>query len=359
MCSEACSAINSNQGPHPVLPLRFRSPTTGSDEAWRKTYQMIAENLGCCDEVWFSTGIGVPPLEWHAENAARIARGAEELRKLGIASSIQIQATIGHSDELSATERTDGKAWSGWVGRDGTKCLYCNCPRQPAFLDYIRKMTEYYAAFQPLSVWIDDDLRITNHSPAAPSNKAKDGWIGCWCDTCIAAFNTETGGNWTRESLDKAMTMESDLFKQWKAFSERSVVAIAQLIADVFQRVSPDTMLALQHGQWMNDGFTAMLKTLHEASGRPVGSRPGGGQYYDVNPNDQIYKSLMSCRFRKDMGDPEWISVWTPEIETFPRNYGSRSAQSVIVEAFSAFMYGMNAASLFVSSSLWPTRRLS
>ena len=73
MCSEACSAINSNQGPHPVLPLRFRSPTTGSDEAWRKTYQMIAENPGCCDEAWFSTGIGVPPLEWHAENAARSA----------------------------------------------------------------------------------------------------------------------------------------------------------------------------------------------------------------------------------------------------------------------------------------------
>ena len=358
MCSEAGGkSVPNNDNTlvennlHTNLQLRFRSPTTGSDEAWCKTYQMIAENPGCCDEVWFSTGIGVPPLEWHAENAARIARGAEELRRIGIASSIQIQATIGHSDELSASERTDGKTWPGWVGRDGTKCLYCNCPRQPAFLDYIAKMTEYYAAFQPLSVWIDDDLRITNHSPAAPPNKAKDGWIGCWCDTCIAAFNAETGGNWTRESLDKAMTMGSDLFKQWKAFSESSVVAIAQLIADIFQKISPNTMLALQHGNWVTDSFTAMLKTLHEASGKPIGSRPGGGQYYDVNPNDQIYKSLMSCRFRKDMGDPEWISVWTPEVESFPRNYGSRSAQSVIVEAFSALMYGMNAASLFVTQT--------
>ena len=85
MCSEAGDkAIQNNDNIlmennlQTNLQLRFRSPTTGSDEAWRKTYQMIAENPGCCDEVWFSTGIGVPPLEWHAENAARIARGAEE-----------------------------------------------------------------------------------------------------------------------------------------------------------------------------------------------------------------------------------------------------------------------------------------
>jgi hypothetical protein len=121
------------------------------------------------------------------------------------------------------------------------------------------------------------------------------------------------------------------------------------MIGEAFQRVSPQTMLALQHGSTPNDATINMLKALHEASGHPVGSRPGGGAYYDTNPNDQIIKSLMSARFRKDIGNPEWISTWTPEIETCPRNYGSRSAQSVIVEAFSALMGGMDAASLFVT----------
>ena len=218
----------------PLLQLRLRAPSTASDENWRRTFQMIAENPGCCDEVWFSTGIGIPPFEWHAENAARIARGAEELRAIGIASGLQIQATIGHADDLAATERTDGKTWRGWTGRDGTECLFCNCPRQPAFLDFVRGMTEIYASFHPSSVWIDDDLRIVGHSPAAPWSKANEGWVGCWCDTCIAAFNAETGGSWTRETLDKAMTMESELFRQWKAFSERSVIAIAQTIGGVF-----------------------------------------------------------------------------------------------------------------------------
>ena len=312
---------------------------------------MIAENKNCCDEVWFSTGIGIPPLEWHAENAARIARGAEELHAIGIVSGLQIQATIGHADEVSAMERTDGKTWRGWTGRGGTECLYCNCPRQSAFLDYIRRMTEIYASSHPSSVWIDDDLRIVGHSPAAPWSKANEGWVGCWCDTCIAAFNAETGGSWTRETLDKAMTMESELFRQWKAFSERSVIAIAQTIGGVFQRISPQTMLALQHGSTPNDATINMLRTLHEASGKSVGSRPGGGAYYDIDPNSQIIKSMMSVRFRRDIGNPEWISTWTPEIETCPRNYGSRSAQSVIVEAFSALMGGMNAVSLFVTQT--------
>ena len=341
---------------HTLLQLRLRSPDTASDEEWRQTFQMIAENPGCCDEVWFSTGIGVPPLEWHVENALRIAHGAEQLRNLGIEAGIQIQATIGHADSISALERTDGKTWRGWTGRDGTECRFCNCPRQPAFLDYIRQMTECYAACKPSSVWIDDDLRIMGHDPAVPWSKASDGWIGCWCDRCIADFNAETGGHWTRETLDEAMLPNSELFRQWKSFSGRSVVAVAKTIAEVFLRFSPKTMLALQHGSKVNEAFTMILQALHEVSGKPVGSRPGGGAYYDINPNDQVIKSLMSSRFRKDMGNPEWISVWTPEVESYPRNYGSRSAQSIIVEAFSALMTGMNAVSMLVTHTGHETR---
>ena len=46
----------------PVLQLRLRAPDITSDEAWNATREMIAANPGCCDEVWLSTGIGVPPV---------------------------------------------------------------------------------------------------------------------------------------------------------------------------------------------------------------------------------------------------------------------------------------------------------
>jgi len=40
------------------------------------------------------------------------------------------------------------------------------------------------------------------------------------------------------------------------------------------------------------DQVLAVLKTLHEVTGLETGYRPGGSQYYDRNPNEQVYKSL-------------------------------------------------------------------
>lgn len=45
----------------PRMSLRLRGPHTATEEQWRATYGALAANPGCCDEVWFSTGIGVPP----------------------------------------------------------------------------------------------------------------------------------------------------------------------------------------------------------------------------------------------------------------------------------------------------------
>lgn len=181
----------------PRMSLRLRGPHTATEEQWRATYGALAANPGCCDEVWFSTGIGVPPLAWHRAQAARLVKAAGDLRKVGVVPSLQFQATLGHSDAISASEDCSAKDWTGWTGSTGVEDRYCNCPRQPAFLAYVREMARIYAAFRPGSVWIDDDLRISNHAPATVKSR-----LGCWCATCLAAFNAETGGNWTRTSLD-------------------------------------------------------------------------------------------------------------------------------------------------------------
>ena len=119
----------------PVLQLRLRAPDIVSDEAWNATREMIAANSGCCDEVWFSTGIGVPSLAVHAERAARMVRAAAELRRLGVVPSLQFQATIGHGDAISLTEDCSAKTWTGWTGSTGVEAKACNCPRQKGFLE--------------------------------------------------------------------------------------------------------------------------------------------------------------------------------------------------------------------------------
>lgn len=53
------------EGKPPCVMLRFSSAQTRSTEEWKETAKAFAENPGCCDEVWFSTGESFPGLDWH------------------------------------------------------------------------------------------------------------------------------------------------------------------------------------------------------------------------------------------------------------------------------------------------------
>ena len=339
----------------PLMMIRLRGPHTADDAQWAKTFKALKENRAACDEVWFSTGIGFPKMEWHEAHVSRLKGYAEQLRAVGIVPSLQFQATLGHSDDTTLIEGADGKAWGGFMGRGGMECRACNCPRQPEFIAYVRKMARIYASFRPGSVWIDDDLRIAGHAPGSPWEKVEDGWIGCWCATCIAVFNAETGGSWTRESLDAAMARDSALFDKWEKFSFDGIAAVAMAIAEETHRVSPETRLAYQHGAYRNDSQLAVYRALHEATGLPVGARPGGGAYFDYNPNDQMIKAIVAARQRRCLGDPGWIAAWCPEIDTFPRAFASRTAQGLLNEAFVNLAYGMNCISLLIMDTRYET----
>ena len=339
----------------PLMSMRLRRPHTESDAQWTKTFKILRENRGACDEVWFSTGVGFPEMAWHEAHAARLVRYAEDLRTAGIIPSLQFQATLGHSDVVTAFEGAFAKTWGGFVGRTGAECKLVGCPRQAALLAYLREVAERYAAFRPGSVWFDGDLRIAGHGPASPWNREKEGWIGCWCTTCIAAFNAETGGTWTRETLDAAMATGSALYDRWERFSFESIAAVARVIVEEMHRVSPDTHFGYQHAPHRNDCQLIVFKALREASGHPVGSRPGGGAYFDFDPHAQNVKAVLLARQRRCIGERDWIDVWCPEIDTYPRAFSSRTAQGILNECLVNLALGMNALSLLVMDTRFET----
>ena len=332
----------------PLLAMRLRANDTESVDAWRASFKAVAAHPGCCDEIWFSTGCGAPKLDWHRANAAVLAEAMKDCRAKGIRPSLQFQATIGHGDSFGTPEMFACKTWTGWTGPTGVETKYCNCPRQPAFLAYLRDVSRIYAQLGLDALWIDDDLRVEHHQPSESYGKR----LGCWCATCLAEFNSATGAKWTRSELAQAVVTNAALASSWRAFQIDAVCAVAKAVGEVFHEVSPDTRLGLQHASYdgVVDSVGAILKTLHETSGRAVGSRPGGGAYYDDNPNGVVLKSIVSGWFRGRLGDPDWVDVWTPEIESWPRTYYSRSPQGVLVEGFTALMYGMNAVSFFISN---------
>ena len=333
----------------PLMAMRLRANDTETPEIWKSNYCEIARHPGCCDEIWFSTGCGAPSLDWHRARAAVIADAMVDAKAAGITPSLQFQATLGHGDRLGTPEMFSMKTWTGWTGWSGIEAKYCNCPRQPAFHAYLREVSKIYAPLGFASLWIDDDLRIAHHQPSDSYGRH----VGCWCKTCLTAFNAETGATWTRDELAKAVETDDALFARWRKFSVDGLCIVARTIAEAFHELSPDTMMALQHGSGEDsaDQVAAVLKALHEISGHCVGFRPGGGNYYDDDPNGVVCKSIGSGWFRNRIGNPSYVKVWTPEIESWPRTYYSRSPQGVLVEGFSALMSGMNAISFFISNS--------
>jgi len=343
------SQCNENSDPSAIL-LRLSIDHTLSDERWDKVYPTIAAHPNCCDDIWFSSGLGYPAMEVHKKNAEVIKRATEQLKEIGIKSSIQLQMTIGHGDQFNAdySKTYIAKDWSGWTGPNGVVDSCCSCPRQPKFKEYIRQMAGIYAENHPVFCWVDDDLRIDNHQPATNNS-----YPGCWCDTCIAYFNNANGANWTRESLSKEVGKNPALYDKWITFSISSLTDLVAVITEEFQKISPETRMALQNTQQLDKipQISAILKTMHEISGHPVGYRSGGGPYYESDQREQIIKSIGSAEMMKYLVDLDFIDTWCPEVETYPRTFESRSAQSIMVEGFTALAYGHNAISCFITSS--------
>ena len=321
----------------PFMIIRFRSGQHEDDVRWQETLDMLKQYRQGCDEVWFSTGIGIPPLAWHEAQAQTISAAARQLRAVGIVPSLQIQATLGHSDRISALADMSAKTWGGFTGPDGTECKLNNCPRQPGFLKYCAEMARIHASWKPGSIWIDDDLRMTNHLPVK---------TGCYCSTCVAAFSEEEGRVYTRESLVAAIKKDVRLSARWDASRHESLAQVARVIAKAVHEVSPDTRMGYQH--CMTPGRDQIFRALNEASGHKVGSRPGGGVYSDHNPRDLIRKAFLLSTQMGTQPGYELLDRICPEIESCPRCFSCKTAHGLAVESLLYLAMGTNCLSYFI-----------
>lgn len=335
----------------PLYSLRFGAYQSDGGALWAETLKMLDAYPGTIDEVWFSSGTCLPPLAWHREQAARQAAAAVELRKRGIAPSLQLHATIGHSDSASSGGSSGGdcsaKDWQGWTGPTGLEDLYCSCPRDPKFIAYFVEVAKIYASYRPPSVWFDDDLRIEGHKPASPWGLGRDR-RGCWCEQCLKDFSAAEGTDYDRISLQEAMTKEPALVDRWERFQFGSLAQFAGKVVAAFHAASLETMFGYQHSLYPNDCQSIVYRAIRAASGgRALGCRPGGGAYFDHSPYDQLEKAYFAAREFANIGMPE-IELVCSEIESCPRTFSCRTGQGVLLEALESLAMGMNSISLFI-----------
>ncbi len=346
LCFLFCSIASLAIAQPPFFMLRLRAPETDDERTWEETRAAIAAHPGCCDEVWFSTGIEFPPIDVHRARAAKQRKAAADCRAMGVQPGLQIMATLGHGDH-AAGDNAPPLAWGAFTGEGGVACKWCGCPRQKALLDYFEEVGRIYGAWQPSSVWLDDDLRISNHRPATDKTR----FPGCWCETCLADFSTREGRTWTRESLRAAMASDAALAARWRSFAFDSIAEVARRIAVGVHAVSPQTRMGYQHAYEKSGLQTKVYRAMADATGLPVRSRPGAGAYYDHDPYEQLSKAYHLARQRATLGEAPYIEQCCPEIESWPRKFSNRTPRGVLLEAFENLALGMDSVSMLITDS--------
>ena len=337
----------------PFCAIRLRKPQTDSPEVWNRTLAQFAKHRGAVDEVWFSTGICFPKMDEHRANAVRLAAAAEDLRKLGILPSLQVQSTIGHGDAFTRYADNSGITWQTYTAADGAVADSLNCPRAPGFLAYLREMASLYAAaIKPYSVWIDDDIRIVDHH--AGDRQSNSGW-GCHCDFCIGEFSKRERRDWTRPELVEAARTDAALEARWRAFAFEGEANLARTIAEAVHASSPATRMCQQQPMKCFPEHRRLYEAHHEATGLPVGMRPGAGAYCDHDARAQIDKAYILALQIDTIGPLPFIDRICPEIETCPRTFACRTGRGVLLEALEALSQGMNSISALAMDAGYET----
>jgi len=338
------------QAEEPFYMIRLRAPETDDAVVWQETFAALTNNAGCCDEVWFSTGVGYLPLEGHRVRAAKQAKAAAECRAVGILPGLQIQSTIGHQDfppNVQGLDSCEAKTWQGWTGSQGAVSRDCSCPRHPDFIAYFEEVGRIYAAYRPSSVWIDDDLRASGHSPVT-----RGSWLGCWCARCVGDFAAGEGRTWTRESLLAAVKADEALAERWEDFQYGSLTNFAAHVARAIHAVSPTTMMSLQRGYRPHVRQAWILKAMADATGNKVGNRLGGGSWLDSDHYDMIFNGWLYAREREtDAAIEPLVARWCPEIESCPRTFACRTPRGALVQAIIALGMGMDSISCLIMNS--------
>jgi len=328
----------------PFCALRFGHQAT-DDAVWPELKLALEKSPKAFDEMWFSTGIAYPALSWHEAQAARCAKAAEDLRTLGIVPSVELQSTLGHVDAWIKDLDHTACTWTHWTGWDGAVCDFIACPRDKAFIAYIVRMAEIYAAIRPGSMWFDDDVRAPNRAPSKRS-ACEEFNFGCWCENCVKAFSAHEQRPFTRETLVAAAEKDEALRSRYYSHCIDALSNFVFQAASAAHRISPETRFGYQYG-WSD---AKIAEALYRASGHPVRVRPGCAQYWDTDPHAQLWKAYALDRISVDMRQKPYVEAACPEIETCPRTFFCRTPQGIINEAFVNLALGMDFLSMFIGS---------
>ena len=320
-------------------------------EYHKNVIEEFKKHPGCCDEVWLSTLYGYASPEKHKKVADKLTVIAEMYRKAGISVSLQVSNTLGHGQYMSSLDCSglvfEGSPVKNMMDGYGVTSDYCFCPRGEFLRDYLVKTLEYYTPIKPEILWVDDDFRLPNHAPVD---------FGCFCDDCIAEFNSRYGYSYSREALvEEILHGDLKVRERYLLFQREGMNALMRALMEAFHKGSPDTVPGLQHatpGGFIMGNHNFAFDAMKEVTGKAPVSRPGGGFYIDFNPDEVTVKGL-SIEIQ-NAALPSYVKRVFPEIENLPHYVFGKCPAGTAMETSYYFMCGASDMSYSMMQGVEP-----
>ena len=309
--------------------LRVGHPRYFTDEAFSEHIEFVKNNIDAFDEITLFTEFdhnGYREPEELRATVDVLKKRIPAYRALGFKSvGINVLCTLGHLEE--AYDAHSVAPFGYVVNRDGVASKSCICPSSPECLDYIYQRYSAFAECGADFIWIDDDVRVSNHGVVRSGDY-------CFCDNCISRFNFQNGTSYTRADLVGLWSV-SDVREKYIAMQ----VDILNQVCDTIKRAVQDTDPTVKIGI-MNDASKVYPSTI--VSSGAVMVRPGGGFYTDTSPiyvfdkNFRIQSSV--ANYLGDISDIQY------EYESFSFQSFEKSKHITELETTLAIMAGCTGA---------------
>lgn len=328
------------------ISFRIGLPLSMPEARFQELLTLFEKYPGVTDEITFFTSFTHPPipLDVLEQRLDILSKRMQACRQKGYRAGINILSTIGHHEEnLDNSLQGD---YQPMTDIDGKICRGSMCPNHNNLQQYVRSAYTAIAKANPDYIWLDDDIRLAGHMPI---------YLTCFCDTCIALFNKETGNHFTRQTLKTALDSgglpeKLALRKAWLQHNRNTLANLFKLIENAVHGLRPGLPLGFMTGDRFFEGydFDTWAGILSGPGRAPVYWRPGGGYYQDINTPELVGKSHDVGR-QVSLLPPDVLSIQS-EIENFPYQRLKKAANMVVLEACSHMAAGCTGAAFNVLS---------
>lgn len=160
----------------------------------------------------------------------------EQLKQLGVTTSLNPWTTIMHSDRGYQVNPAIG--FNTFVDITGQKARDMACPDDPTWRKYLAQTYAQYASIHPRRLWLEDDFRHYNHTPLK---------LMCFCDHHMHLYQQKLGKAESRADFVKNMLKPGKPLPERQIYlnqARQEMIENEHLIEQAVHQVSPETDLA-------------------------------------------------------------------------------------------------------------------